>query len=319
MIIKGDELSDILERTFSEHERTTRAHTRHTDAFQMQSNKQYDHLLSIVNLRADFGKPLSVVEVRDVDHVSLHFQLKGCSAAQIRGIEGDPSMRAGQMNLFACFDAEATIDFPEQADYEYISINLNPDLALQLLADCDLGNVAEKVFQRQPTMGSVSPLRYRAEQMQILQQLLTNPFPDDLQHVFQRAKLTELFLWYRWQSEAANTSPKVARVSASDDDKLQAVKAYLDIHFLDKIAVSALERQFLLNNFKLRTGFRALFGTTPYQYVLTLRMQYACERLRADKLDPTELATQLHYSSPGHFITAFKQVVGMTPLVYARL
>ncbi|AQG79358.1 helix-turn-helix transcriptional regulator [Spirosoma montaniterrae] len=319
MIIKGDELSDILERTFSGCERATREHSRCTDAFRMQSHKQYDQMLSIVNLKGGFERPLSVVDVRDVDHVSLHFQLRGQSDAHIRGIRGNQLMKTGQMNLFACFDPVATIDFPEQSDYEYISVNLNPGVAVQLLVDCGMPTVAEKVVQREATMASPAPLRYRAEQLQILQQLMTNPFPDDLQPVFQRAKLTELLLWYRWQHEPPNGRAMPVTVSATDEDKLRAVKAYLDSHFLDEIAVPTLAKQFLLNNFKLRTGFRALFGTTPYQYVLTLRMRYACERLQADRTSPTDLAAQLHYSSPGHFISAFKQVVGLTPSAYARL
>ena len=319
MIIKGDELTDMLERTFSGCERVTREHSCQTDAFRMQARKHYDPTLSIVNLKGEFEGPLQVVGVRDVDHVSLHFHLSGQSDAQISGIRGAQLMKAGQMNLFACFDSVATIYFPKQNDYEYVSINLNPDLAGQLLVDCGMPTVAEKVFQREAMMGSPIPLRYRAEQIQILQQLMANPFPDDLQPVFQRAKLTELFLWYGWQLQPPNAGTKRVAVSATDEDKLRAVKAYLENYFLDNIAVPELGRQFLLNDFKLRTGFRALFGTTPYQYVLTLRMRYARKRLEQDKACLSELATQLHYSSPGHFITAFKQMIGMTPSAYARL
>ncbi|KXW78735.1 helix-turn-helix transcriptional regulator [Mycolicibacterium phlei] len=65
-----------------------------------------------------------------------------------------------------------------------------------------------------------------------------------------------------------------------------------------------------------RRAFIRTFGTTPYQYVLDLRIEKSKTLLTTTDQSMTEISIAAGFSSPSHFATTFKQRVGVTPTVY---
>lgn len=65
-----------------------------------------------------------------------------------------------------------------------------------------------------------------------------------------------------------------------------------------------------------RRAFARTFNTTPYQYVLDLRIEKAKTMLSTTTLTITEIGAAAGFSSPSHFATTFKQRVGVTPTAY---
>lgn len=66
------------------------------------------------------------------------------------------------------------------------------------------------------------------------------------------------------------------------------------------------------------TAFKATFRTTPYQYVLTLRLGEAARLMRATQRSLAEIAYDLGFSSQSHFSTAFRRAFHVSPRQYAR-
>ena len=66
--------------------------------------------------------------------------------------------------------------------------------------------------------------------------------------------------------------------------------------------------------------FRHLFkqetGTTPGQYLKTVRLEGAAFLLRTTFLSIKEIINQLGLSSNTHFVRDFKKIYGMSPTVY---
>ena len=67
------------------------------------------------------------------------------------------------------------------------------------------------------------------------------------------------------------------------------------------------------NEFKLKVGFRSIFGTTVYGYLSDHRMEHARKMLTVDKVRIKEVAVEVGYSNPSHFIAAYKRKFGVTP------
>lgn len=65
-------------------------------------------------------------------------------------------------------------------------------------------------------------------------------------------------------------------------------------------------------------AFRRAFHTTPYQFLLDLRIDRAQTLLLGTSQRIAEVAVTVGFSSPGHFATAFKRRVGMSPSEYRR-
>lgn len=64
------------------------------------------------------------------------------------------------------------------------------------------------------------------------------------------------------------------------------------------------------------TAFRAAFHTTPYQYLLDRRFERAKFLLRNTERTVAEISVMVGFSRPGHFSTAFRHRVGVSPRAY---
>ena len=67
---------------------------------------------------------------------------------------------------------------------------------------------------------------------------------------------------------------------------------------------------------KLKEGFKQLYGSTAYQFVLDHKMNHARQLLGTGSYNVNEVASQLGYSNSSHFIEAFKKKFGTTPKKY---
>ena len=63
-------------------------------------------------------------------------------------------------------------------------------------------------------------------------------------------------------------------------------------------------------------GFKEIYGDTVFGFLLSHRLDHARVLLDAAKLQVNEVAYQIGYSNPSHFIAAFKKKFGITPKKY---
>ncbi|MDW3191468.1 MAG: AraC family transcriptional regulator [Cytophagales bacterium] len=64
---------------------------------------------------------------------------------------------------------------------------------------------------------------------------------------------------------------------------------------------------------KFNNSFKQVFGTTPLQYNLKIKMEYAKEQLVRKHSSPSEVSYELGYSHPSKFTIAFKKQFGILP------
>jgi AraC-like DNA-binding protein len=62
--------------------------------------------------------------------------------------------------------------------------------------------------------------------------------------------------------------------------------------------------------------FRRTFGETPYQYLLTRRLERARHLLRTTDLQVVEACLAVGFTSVGSFTTTFRRHVGISPTEY---
>ncbi|OBG52212.1 helix-turn-helix transcriptional regulator [Mycolicibacterium fortuitum] len=63
-------------------------------------------------------------------------------------------------------------------------------------------------------------------------------------------------------------------------------------------------------------AFRRAFHTTPYQFLLDLRIDRAKTLLLTTQQTVAEIASSVGFSTPSHFATAFRRRVGICPSIY---
>jgi AraC-type DNA-binding domain-containing proteins len=88
---------------------------------------------------------------------------------------------------------------------------------------------------------------------------------------------------------------------------------YLLEHLAMPPSINELARIAGINSFKLRNGFKELFGDTIFGYLNSFRLEKAYHMILWSEKNMTQIAFELGFSSLQHFSTAFKKAYGCSP------
>ncbi len=148
----------------------------------------------------------------------------------------------------------------------------------------------------------------------ILHQLLNNQYQDTWLGYFVEAKfmelLTQLFLIHQDESK---TLKEIHWLRKDEQEKIAAARTILLDNLESPLTIKSLSKKVGTNENYLKRGFKEMFGTTIYDYYQTERMKHARFLIDSEKLNVSEVAYRLGYSSVSHFSTAFKKYIGVNP------
>ena len=102
-------------------------------------------------------------------------------------------------------------------------------------------------------------------------------------------------------------------VNRRDREVMHAVKDYLHATFQQGHSLLDLSRKFGVNQNKLKTGFREMFGKPVITYLYDLKMEHGRSLLLDKGMNVSEVAPIVGYRNANHFSTAFKRKFGINP------
>lgn len=102
----------------------------------------------------------------------------------------------------------------------------------------------------------------------------------------------------------------------ADLARLRRVRDRIDREYAQPLDVEALARGANMSAGHLSRQFRLAYGTSPYAYLMTRRIERAMALLRRGDLSVTEVCFEVGCSSLGTFSTRFTELVGVPPSVY---
>lgn len=106
--------------------------------------------------------------------------------------------------------------------------------------------------------------------------------------------------------------------SDADKTRLQEARNIVEQNLKYPCSLTELSRKTGLNDFKLKKGFKALFGHTVFGYLAELRMNLA-HKLLKDGRSVSEVAETVGYKNAHHFTAAFKKHFDMLPSKVSKL
>lgn len=106
--------------------------------------------------------------------------------------------------------------------------------------------------------------------------------------------------------------------SRDDRERISQAERYLVSRLQDPPNLSELAREAGVNEYKLKRGFREVFGSTVFGYLARHRLALARQMLLDTGKTAAEIAFELGFSSPQHLNNAFKKEFGMAPKRFIR-
>jgi transcriptional regulator GlxA family with amidase domain len=92
-----------------------------------------------------------------------------------------------------------------------------------------------------------------------------------------------------------------------------------DAHYDEPLNLAELARAAHVSQRHFTRSFRRAYGETPYQYLLTRRLERARHLLRTTEMQVAEICLAVGFTSVGSFTTTFRRHVGISPMDYRRL
>ncbi|MFN3840169.1 MAG: helix-turn-helix transcriptional regulator [Cyclobacteriaceae bacterium] len=149
----------------------------------------------------------------------------------------------------------------------------------------------------------------------VLNQLFTVQLNNLTRQLFYQGKVLEILsLYFSLKAPDTESCPFL-----KDDEVVRKIKIAKE-HLLQRMenppAIRDLAKLSGLNEYQLKTGFKQIYGNTVYGYLLDHKLDQARVLLDKGQLHVNEVAYQIGYSNPSHFIAAFKKKFGITPKKY---
>lgn len=174
-----------------------------------------------------------------------------------------------------------------------------------------LKRLAEKVINKENAILSNEWKPNNFKIHQVINEIIYCQYTDALKDLFLLSKSIELLV-LQAELYGLNTSTRFIK-SNSDKQKLFEAKEILTQQIDCPPTISQLSKLVSLNEYKLKKGFKEIFGTTVFGYIHHSRMNLAKRLLLGTDKSAKEIAYETGYSSPQHFSKAFKKEFGNTP------
>ena len=103
---------------------------------------------------------------------------------------------------------------------------------------------------------------------------------------------------------------------ASLNRHLLRARDVMDARYAEQLDVPTLARAAHVSEAHFSRQFKAAFGETPHQYLLTRRLERAAELLRNTDYGVAEICFSVGLKSVGSFTTSFGRAFGRSPTAY---
>lgn len=148
-----------------------------------------------------------------------------------------------------------------------------------------------------------------------LSQLFNIQLSENARNLYLQGKIFELLSLY-FSEKKANTESCPFLNNEETVRKIKHAKEYILKHMDNPPGLKALAKLAGLNEFQLKVGFKEIYGNTVYGYLLDHKLDHSRIQLDTGKYKVNEVATQIGYTNPSHYIAAFRKKFGITPKKY---
>lgn len=161
--------------------------------------------------------------------------------------------------------------------------------------------------------------RFTPSVQALIRQMWDCPYQGYIRQLYLEGKLLELVAVYlnetMFQTEREIFIPSFSK---EDFTCIYQAKRILDEEPECNYPLSLLSRRVGLNEYKLKKGFKEVFGISVHSYAIQKRLELAKVILDVENVTVSEAAGRAGYGNVSHFAAAFRKKYGTNPGQYLR-
>ena len=244
--------------------------------------------------------------------VSLSFNLKGDYEIQQNG--HTYRVHPGQHNLIHTHGHSNTFK-NLGLEGESFSIEIDPKAFYEIAKDGNdtLKTFLDRMLTNEPAVLSPASLIIHPKLQQAIQAIIHCPYAGSLKKLFLLSKSIEILVLQAEAYDRYLNQKKSYKRIPGEIDQLVYAREYMEMHMTDPPTLSELSKEIGLNEYKLKRGFKALYGCTVFTYLSSFRLEKAQYELQHTTKTIAEISAELGYCSSQHFSNAFKKRFGVSP------
>lgn len=255
-------------------------------------------------------------EVNAVPLYGLAFCLEDPFRWQMDGSKREFEIGCGESYLFNGVYGNNTCTYCAEKRFLGISLRYGPDaiagMAAQMNKGCApaaSGHDGGRFYKR----------KFSPNIRLILNDILRCRYCGDIKKIYLEGKALELLAVYLDELILENgKSDAVPKLSSADTDALYYARKLLDGNIVSPPTIGQLSRLVCLNEYKLKAGFRELFGMPIHAYIIDKRLELGRLLMAERELNVAEAALLVGYSNTNYFTRKFTAKYGLRPSEYRK-
>ncbi|SCW41352.1 AraC-type DNA-binding protein [Paenibacillus tianmuensis] len=249
--------------------------------------------------------------------VELSFCLQGKGEVSVSGERHE--LAAGSCALQFMQGFRASFEYDKRDPVRSLAIGIPVSLFNDFMADESegrsvnfaglIGGGAFRKFQK--------PIDPRASY--IISQMLERTDRAPARKLYMESKALELLsIYFETFLFDREQQTRKARLSKSDLDKVRQAGEILLGRMDCPPSLLELSRMVRLNDFKLKIGFKEMYGTTVFGYLRDNRLEQAMTLLQNGAANVSRAASIVGYANVSHFSESFRGKFGINPSEFIR-
>lgn len=224
---------------------------------------------------------------------------------------------SGEVAAYGSVDSRNSCRYEAGRHFKGLTIKLDP---VRLQGEWQQFPSLERwasALQKQPAAFDGRPMTPALKRL--VHELVACPYAGEIQRMYMTGKVMEMFAVYLNETVMERSvRAEWPGLSRSNIDSLHQAKQILDAALAAPPGLAALAKRVALNEFKLKKGFKLLFGMPVHAYIIDRRLETAYALLQEGKLTITEAAYAAGFGKAGHFTEYFRRKYGVTPSEYLK-
>ena len=260
----------------------------------------------------DYDAPTIQDVKNETEFVRMHFGLSGSYDFSCKQLNSSFSLSGHHHNIMYTDGLEMTIH-NKSSRIETFGINFDTEAFIKIgqNGNAILQRFTDQIISKKNTILSPKWKTNNIRIQGVISEILNCSYPDQLRDLFLLSKSIELLVLQAAMYEKKDGNQFIK--SKKDQQNLIASKEIITKNLQNPPTIIELSKLVGINEYKLKKGFKELFGTTIYGYIHRCRMDLAKRLLMDSDQSIKSIAFEAGYSSPQHFSNSFKKEFGVTP------